>query len=222
LRFDLKTRVVFALALVIASLNVRAALLVDQSDQAFAQLVEAELDAMRSGHRGVVSQELISRLETAVATTTIKAITSDEATWHPNDRRGTRTHVVSLDTKPRGAARAVPTSAIIYLHTDRVNPQMSLYKQGTFAFYLAVAMDMNQGAYSADYRAQERRATFFKNAWRDALKLPSVGISDRVPTPDYAAAKKAGLITEEHRADFPIIEVEAFLRQKAAVPTPTP
>lgn len=193
---------------------------VDPTDPTFMAQVEKELDLMRSGKRGVVSEELVRRLDESSATTTIKPVTKDERTWHPNDRRGTRSHVVPQDTKVRGSSRAVPTDALIYLHPSRIDSSMSLFKLGTFAQVLAVAMDLNWGTYPADFRLQEKRSVFFRNGWRDSLSLELISISDRVPTPEYAEAKKAGLLTAEYAPQFPIMDVRQAL--SPSTPTPSP
>lgn len=180
-------------------------IVVDSSDGQFSRFVEKELSLMRDSKRGVVCQELVRRLDSATATTTIKPITKDEGTWHPNDRKGTRSHVVSMDTKVRGAARTTPTDATVYVHPSRIDPALSLFKLGTFAHLLATAMDLNMGTFSGDYKIQEKRAAFFRNGWKDSLGLEQVLVSDRVPTADYKEAKASGLLTPENAALFPIL-----------------
>src|ERR1044071_2538696 len=195
---------------------VRAEIEIDSSDVEFSSHVTTELDLMRQGKRGVVCQTLVDRLNHSQATTTIKPVTKDERTWHPNDRKGTRSHTVPVDTKLRGAARTIPISAVIYLHPSRIDPHLSLFKLGTFVHELAMAADLNSGTYSGDYRIEERRASFFKNAWRDSQGSSPVGVSDRVETIDYQEAKKLGLLISENSSFFPILDPASFK------PTPTP
>jgi hypothetical protein len=182
---------------------------IDSTDPQFEANVQKELTLMRNGKRGIVSQELVHRLDEASAPTVISPVTSDERTWHPNDRKGTRSHVVPQDTKVRGSARTIPTGALIYLHPSRIDPSFSLFKLGTFAQMLAVAMDLNLGTYPEDFKLQEKRSVFFRNAWRDSLGLELISLSDRVPTPEYEAAKKAGLIRTDQVLNFPILDPDA-------------
>src|SRR5437870_3442761 len=65
----------------------QAVLVIDDADPAFKSLVVHEVSAMREGKRGVVCEALVSRIEASSATTTIRPVTKDETTWHPNDRR---------------------------------------------------------------------------------------------------------------------------------------
>src|SRR5690242_1148746 len=89
---------------------------IDSADPNFQSQVTTELDLMRQGKRGIVCQVLVDRLDNSQANTTIKPVTKDENTWHPNDRKGTRSHTVPVDTKLRQAERTVPTSAVLFLH----------------------------------------------------------------------------------------------------------
>jgi hypothetical protein len=186
-----------------------AGLVVDPANAPFAALAQAEITAMAEGRRGPVSAELIRRFSEIETTTTIKPLTLDEETWHPNDRKGTRSHVVPLDTKMRGAIRTSPTSAVIYLHVNRVDPQMNLYKMGSLANLLARALDLNQGQFSGNHTIQEKRAVFFQNGWRDSKGLVPFQISDGVPTPEYLAAKKAGYLTASYARHFPILNLKS-------------
>jgi len=178
---------------------------IDRSDEAFFNAATKELTAIRDGKRGLVMQTLVERLDQATPNTKIRAVTTDESTWHPNDRKGTRSHLVPQDTKIQGAERKTPTAAIVYLHPSRVDSQLSLYKLGTFAYFLAMAADLNAGQFSSDYRVRERRATFFVNAWRDSFGYSMLATSDNVTTPDYQKAKQAGLLTDEQKPNFPIL-----------------
>jgi len=184
-----------------------AVLAVDSSNPSFERLVQAELEKIRSGNRGLVTLQLLNRLEAAPATTTIRLLGADEATWHPNDRRGSRSHVVAADTRLRGAERTRPTDAVLYLHPSRIDPSLSLFKLGTFVHEISFAADLNEGRFSADFRLRERRASFYRNGWLDSLGLKPVLISDRVPTPEYSQAKKKGLLTEENTDGFPLLEM---------------
>jgi hypothetical protein len=199
-----------------------AQIIVDTSDSVFLANVNKELDSMREGTRGLVMKELLRRLDEGKAITTISPVTADERTWHPNDRRGTRSHVIAQDTKLRGTARTNPTNALVYLHPSRADSSLSLFKLGTFAQMLAVAMDLNQGTYSGDFRIQEKRSMFFRNGWRDSLKLELISLSDRVPTTEYADAKKAGLLVGEMSTEFPILDVAAAQSFLAPDPSPLP
>jgi len=190
-----------------------AAVQVDPLDPAFAKMAQKEIDLMRSGERGIVCRSLIERLEVATATATVHALTADETTWHPNDTRGTRSHTVARDTRVRGAERSRPTGADIYVQSARVDPSMSLFKLGTFVHELSLAADLAEGAFSADFRTREKRASFYRNAWLDALGFKPIAISDRVPTPEYTRAKSDGLLTEENAAHFPLL---------GPLPTPSP
>jgi hypothetical protein len=198
----------FILALLAVPVPGQAALVVDETDAEFVRLVNAELEAMRSGQRGVVSKQLVGRLDAAAVTTTIKMLGPDESTWHPNDHRGTRSHVVAGDTKLRGAARTQPTSATVFLHKPRVDPSMSLYRLGTFVHELSLAADLNEGRFKGDYPGREKRATFYRNGWLDAMRYKLVLVSDRIPTPEYSRAKELGLLTEDNAAAFPILDFE--------------
>lgn len=198
------------------------ALVIDASDPVFQENVQKEISLIRSGKRGIAPQELLDRIESSEATTTIRPITADETTWHPNDRRGTRSHVVPKDTRIRGARRSVPTSATLFLHPARVDPSMSLFKLGTFVYELAMAMDLNMGEYSGDYRIREKRAMFFRNAWFDAMRLPLVGISNRIETTEYQQAKELGLVTEENKTSFPILDFTEHEAEDFPEPEPSP
>ncbi len=187
-----------------------AAVEIDEQNPSFAENVIKELILMREGKRGVVCAELVNRLDQSQSVTTIRPITPDEKTWHPNDRKGTRSHVVPLDTKLRSAARTMPVSAVLYLHPSRIDPQLSLFKLGTFVDELANAVDLNRGTYSGDYRLQTRRSTFFRNAWKDALGGEMVQLADRVQTLDYQKSKKLNLLTEENAGRFPILDPESL------------
>lgn len=196
------------MALLIGELSfVHAEILIFNGDAQFYSQVENELESMRDGRRGIVCQELINRLDKSSAWTHIKPLTSDQQTWHHNDRKGTRSHVVAVDTKIRGAARTVPTNAIIYVHPNRIDPAFSLFKLGTFAQLLATAMDLNFGSFSSDFKISQKRAFFFRNAWRDAMRLETIPLADRVPTLEYQNAKKENLIRAENSALFPILDV---------------
>jgi hypothetical protein len=177
-----------------------------EGDDTFRSNVTKELQSMREGKRGLVPQTLIERLDISTAATTIKPITNEEETWHPNDRKGTRSFVVPVDTKIRGGQRNVPTGAIVYIHPNRVDPSLSLYRLGTFAYQLAVAADLNRGEFSGDYKIREKRAVFFRNAWCDSLKYSVIDVSGRIPTKEYQTAKSKGLINDENKDRFPILE----------------
>jgi len=223
-RFSVVSFVLLSLNLIFLR-HAWGALQIDDSDPSFQALVQKEIDLMKEGKRGLACQVLVDRLEKSSATTTIKPVTSDETTWHPNDRKGTRSHVVPLDTKLRGAARTSPTSSVLYLHPSRIDPRLSLFKLGTFPHELAISVDLNRGEYPGDYRLVEKRATFFKNGWRESLNLPLIQIADRVPTPEYQTAKREGLISEEDREFFPILDVQKVepvkrTEEKSAVETP--
>ena len=196
--------------LMVGVLPAGAVLIVDSSDPSFHSLVVQEVDHMKKGDRGVACQILIERVEGSTVTTTIRPLTKDESTWHPNDRKGTRSHVMPLDTKVRGAERQQPTSAILYLHPRRIDPKYSLFRLGTFVHELVLAMDLNGGTYSGDYKIREKRAVFFRNAWCDALGFNLIDLSDRVPTPEYQEAKKLGLLSKEYSANFPILDPAAI------------
>jgi hypothetical protein len=211
--------VVVGAAVLLAVIPAHAVLTVDATDPAFARLATQEIEAMRSGQRGLVCQSLIARIDRSSATTTVRPITSDESTWHPNDQKGTRSHVVALDTRVRGADRNRPTGATVFIHPSRVDPSLSLFKLGTFVFQLAVAADLNDGQFSADYRIREKRASFYRNAWLDAMGLKPLAVSDRVPTPEYAKAKAAGWLTADHVADFPILRPDG---PPSPAPSPSP
>lgn len=192
----------------------QAILRVDSADPAFATLAENEIEAMRSGKRGLVPRTLIERLQAERATTTIHPLTSDESNWHPNDLKGTRSHTVARDTRVRGAERDTPTNADVYIHPSRVDPNLSLFKLGTFVHELAIAADLNDGRFSADYRTREKRASFYRNAWLDSMGLKPIAVSDRVPTPEYGKAKERGLLNEDNAPYFPLMDA-------AQAPTPT-
>lgn len=181
-----------------------------------------EIDVMRSGKRGVVSRVLIERLEIAQATTTIKPLTRNEETWHPNDNRGTRTHVVAVDTLIRDAARNTPTDAILYVNPNHVDPKLSPYRLGTFVHYLALAMDLNTGQFSGEFQERERRAMFFRNAWCDSHGYPLFEVSERLPTTEFQMAKDAGLLTEEFAVFFPILDVDELKEELQQEPASSP
>ncbi len=201
----MKTLRVFLVTFLLGPAAAMAAVEIDRNDEVFYNWASKELDAMRSGKRGLVPQTLVERLDGAAATTTVRPVTSDEETWHPNDRKGTRSHIIPQDTKIQGAERRQPTNAVAYIHPSRVDPNLSLFKLGTFVYFLAMAADLNTGQFSADYRIRERRAIFFSNAWKDSFGYPLLSISDNVPTPDYRSAKEANLLTEDQKESFPIL-----------------
>jgi len=178
---------------------------VDNNDPQFEALVLQELEKMREGSRGRVCRILIERLDGAPADTLIKPLTRDESTWHPNDRKGRRSHVVAQDTKIRGGARETPTQAVFFLHPSRINPNLSLFRLGTFVHQLSHAVDFNFGVFSGDYIIREKKASFFRNAWRDSSGYKLVEISDRIPTPEYLIAKDLNLMSPEHEDFFPIL-----------------
>ena len=182
-----------------------AAVEIDRQDEAFLASVSKELQAMRVGARGVACQALVERLDGSMVMTHIRPVTEDEASWHPNDKKGTRSHIVPQDTKIQGAERKVPTGAVVYVHPSRVDPNLSLYKLGTLVYFLSMAADLNTGQFSADYRLRERRAVFFSNAWKDSLGYSLLTASDNVPTPDYQKAKLDGALIEEQKANFPLL-----------------
>jgi hypothetical protein len=201
----MKTFLLVILGLLWAPVTVHAAIEIDRQDAAFYKFVSAELDAMREGKRGPICAALVERLDLSTATTIIAPVTSDESTWHPNDKKGTRSHVLPMDTKIQGAERREFTGARLFLHPSRIDPRLSLYKLGTFVYCLAIAADLNYGQFSTDYRVRERRAVFFSNAWKDALGYALITVSDNVPTSDYQKAKKDGQLISENKDNFPIL-----------------
>lgn len=194
------------------------ALVVIEGDEAFQTKLKKEWELMKEGKRGIVSKTLIEKLEASSSTTTIRPVTQDEETWHPNDRKGTRSFVLPVDTKIRGSARLTPTAAVLYLHPNRIDPTLSLFRLGTFAYELSTAMDLNYGQYSGDFKVREKRATFYRNAWCDSQKFPLIEMSGRVPAKEYQAAKAKGLIVEENALYFPILDAANF----APAPAPQP
>lgn len=154
----MKTLRLFFLLTLWAPVAASAAVEIDRQDEAFLASVSKELQAMRTGSRGIACQALIERLDGSPAMTIIRPVTEDETTWHPNDKKGTRSHIVPQDTKIQGAERRQPTGAVVYLHPSRVDPSLSLYKLGTMVYFLAMAADLNTGQFSSDYRLRERRA----------------------------------------------------------------
>lgn len=196
--------------LLTAALPAKTQLIVDDSDPQFFSDTNRELQVMRAGGRGLVCKEVVSRLDASSVDTHIKPVTQDEKTWHPNDRKGTRSHTVALDNKVRGAERRQPTPAIVFLHPSRVDRGISLFKLGTFVSELESAMDLNAGTFFGDYKVREKRAAFVRNAWRDSMGLGLISISDRVPTDEYQRAKQLGLINEKAAAFFPILDPEAI------------
>lgn len=211
---------IFAAFFIIASCTrAHAVLQVDPADPAFAQMAQKEIGLMRSGDRGLVCRSLVERLDLATATTTVHALTSDESTWHPNDRKGTRSHTVARDTRVHGAQRNKPTDADIYVQPARVDPSMSLFKLGSFVNELSQAADLNEGVFSADFKTREKRSAFYRNAWLDALGFKPISVSDRIPTPEYAQAKAKGLLTEAYASHFPLVGPISDL---SPVPTATP
>lgn len=206
-------KLIFTALMIYVTANVQAVLVVDSTDPDFERLVSTELLFIKERKRGLACQILLERLQAASATVTIKPVTKDENTWHPNDRRGTRSHTVALDTKIQGAERLTPTPADVFIHPSRIDPKLSLFKVGTFVRELAMALDLAEGHFSKDYRMRERRAFFFVNAWRDALNLSLISTSDRIETTDYQYAKNEGLLSVENASLFPLI-------QPAATPLP--
>jgi hypothetical protein len=190
--------------------NGKAAVRVDEADVEFKILVDNELEAMRTGKRGLVCQTMVERMDKLTVDTTIKPITNDEKTWHPNDPKGTRSHVVAVDTIMRSGSRKAPTAAVLYLNKLRANPKLSVFKLGTFVHSMATAMDLNMGVFSGDYKVREKRASFFRNAWRDSMSLGYFETSGDVKTHDYQLAKKMGLIIPENKDYFPILDPKNF------------
>ena len=191
-----------------------------EGDEAFQTKLNKELNLMRNGDRGPVCRELLRRLDTSFSTTTIRPITSDEETWHPNDRKGTRSYVVAADTKLRGGERTSATAAILYLHPSRIDPGLSLFRLGTLVYELSTACDLNLGQFSSDFKTREKRAVFFRNAWCDALHFNLIEISNRIPTTEYQKAKTKGLIQDSYSNYFPILNLEDVPEAAASPPTP--
>jgi len=200
----------FTLNLCVFLPNAFAVLIVDPADPQFHTLVTNEIKLMQEGKRGLVCQALIEKIEHSSATTTIAPLTRDEKTWHPNDPKGIRSHVVAVDTGIRGGARKESTSAFLYLHPSRIDPHLSTFKLGTFVHELVLSMDLNLGVFSGDFKIREKRANFFRNAWRDSLGLGLYETSGNIPTTEYQEAKKKGFLTKENADDFPILDVENF------------
>ncbi|OVE78332.1 hypothetical protein BVX98_00570 [bacterium F11] len=182
-------------------------ILIDTSDQEFFSMVQKEINSMREGKRGVVCQKLIEDLDVSLSTTIVRPLTRDDRTWHPNDHRGKRSHVVADDFLVRGAARVEQTKATFYLHPTRINSRLSSFKLGTFVHQLVHARDLNYGEFSGDYRVREKRASFFRNAWRDSLGLPILEMAGEIGINEYSYAKERGLLTEENKYFFPILDV---------------
>ena len=189
------------------------AVLIVEGELPFQSHVINEIQLMRDGKRGVVSQSLIHKLDSCTSTTTIRSITGDEETWHPNDRKGTRSFVVPVDNKIRGSQRTVPTNAIVYIHPHRVDPGLSLFRLGTFAYELSFAADLNRGEFSGNNTVREKRATFFRNAWCDANGYNLIELSGRIQTKEFQKAKAAKLITVDYFDSFPILDLDTILNQ---------
>ncbi len=206
------------LSLLFWSFPVHSAIEIEKTDGPFFKNVSRELDNLRSGKRGLVCKTLVERLDLAVATTTIKPLTGNDETWHPNDTRGTRTHVKAVDTLIRDAARTTPTDAILYLNPNHIDPKLSPFRLGTFVHYLALAMELNTGQFSGDFQERERGAMFFRNAWRDEMGFDLFEVSERIPTTEYQMAKDAGLITEDFSPFFPILDVDEFKKELETEP----
>jgi len=204
-----RNQLVFAIHLTFLNpLTLWAGLKIDVTDPQFAKYVKNELDLMREGERGLVCQQLIMSFDVDTSTTVVQSLTRDEETWHPNDGRGTRSHVVADDFLVRGAARPKPTNATLYLHYTRIDPKFSSFKLGTFVHQLSIALDLNRGNFSPNYQTREKRASFYRNAWRDSLGYPLMERAGNVETPEFLLAKEQQLINDDHRDAFPILDFE--------------
>lgn len=188
----------------------RAAIEIDQSDNSFYINVKDEIKKMKTGARGLACKALVEQMEAASANILIRPLTRDENTWHPNDKKGKRSHVVAMDTKIRDAAREKPTNATIFLSDDQVNPKLSLFRVGGFVRYFALGMDLARGQFSDSYILRQKRSVFFQNAWRDSMGFELLDNSSRIPTDEYQKAKAAGLIIEEFSEFFPIMDINGF------------
>jgi hypothetical protein len=146
---------------------------------------------------------LITLLRESDATVSIRAITDDpEANAHTDP----------TDGKPKNLGRKKPTAAVIFINSDRVDPNHESYRLGMLAHELVHALDLTHGRYHSDYAWRERRAVFIENLWRD---LNGFELRDsyhgRFPTTDYQYAKAEGTVAYYAnflftRNDFPEVE----------------
>ena len=154
----------------------------------------------------------IRRLHTAVmaapATITIRPITDDRATWHPDGDRN-RGHTDPDDGRPKSDGRTTPTNAIIYVPPDVVETRSTHWKDGLLVHELVHALDLAYGRYDRSDRVRERRAVFFQNVWRAGLRYKlRTAYHGRFATLDYQEAVRLGTLADLERyiftrSDFP-------------------
>ncbi len=134
-------------------------------------------------------QRLINEAESTPATITMKPITDDQATWHRNGEKF-RSHTEALDDKGVGTARSKHTDSVIFINTDRIDPNHNSYKNGTLIHEIVHALDLAAGHYNGEYQTREKRAVFFENIWRDRFgKRLRSHYHHKFATTDYQSAK---------------------------------
>lgn len=141
-------------------------------------------------------RDLYSSYEKAKDKIRIELITDDPKTWHKSGQQS-RSHCEPGDGKPKSLGRSSATSAIIYVHPDRVNPKHKSYESGVLTHELVHALDLAYGRYHSDGKVRERRAVFFQNVWRDHIgyKLRE-NYHGRFSTTDYQKAKSTNKIKD--------------------------
>ena len=178
-----------------------------QADRAFEQRLQAALLHVRDSQDAAVREVYSAAMATPV-TITLRPITDDRATWHPDGDR-TRGHTEADDGRRRGTGRSVPTPAIVYIPRDTVDPASAHWRNGLLVHELVHAIDLAFGRYNRDYTVRERRAVFIQNIWRDRIGFPlRKDYHGRFATLDYQYAKSRGAVAEYARylfsgADFP-------------------
>lgn len=107
----------------------------------------------------------------------------------------------------------MPTEALLYLHPNRINPDFSVFKLGTFAHQLSFTLDLNTGNFSGDYRIREKKASFHRNAWRDSLGYPLLDLAGNIQITEYQEAKARELIKKENAEFFPILNPDRLQKE---------
>lgn len=138
----------------------------------------------------------------APATITLRPITADRATWHPDGDR-TRGHTQPGDGLPRSNGRDRPTDAVVHLPPDTFVPGSARWKGGLLVHELVHAIDLAYGRYHPAVSIRERRAVFLQNVWRASQGVAlRTSYHGRFATTDLQQATKRGDAEEVARHVF--------------------
>jgi hypothetical protein len=178
-----------------------------QADRAFDLRLQAALEHVRNSQDAAI-RDVYSAAMTSPVPITVRPITDDRATWHPDGDR-TRGHTEPDDGRKRGSGRSAPTPAIIFIPRDTVDPASAHWRNGLLVHELVHAIDLAYGRYNRDYTVRERRAVFIQNIWRERTGFPlRREYHGRFATLDFQYAKSRGAVAEYVRylfngPDFP-------------------